>query len=93
MLSLRKVDSLERSRAEASSPGVVKNYFDLLDSTLTKNMIKTSPRQIYNCDETFLPLNERIEKAATLKNSKAVYCQAMCTTGHITPLVGLLLRA
>ena len=56
-LTLRKPDKLERSRAEALNPDVVKQYFELLNEVMEKNKLKTSPRQIYNCDETFVPLD------------------------------------
>lgn len=85
-LSLRKMDNLERSRAEALNPEVVRSYFELLDKVLTDNGIKNSPRQIYNTDETFIPLNESKEKAVTVKNTKTVYSQSMGSTEHITLL-------
>ena len=46
----------------------------------------TSTRQIYNCDETFVPLDCFREKAITLKNSKHVYMRAPGTSEHITML-------
>ena len=61
-LVLRKADYLERSRAEAFNPEIVKEYFEVLDKTLTQNDLKTHPRQLYNCDETFLPLDYTREK-------------------------------
>ena len=87
-LTLRKVDKLERSRAECLSPEVVKEYFDLLKKTLDENGITTSPRQIYNCDETFLPLDETREKGIFSKKSKCAYIQSTGTTDHITVLCG-----
>ena len=45
-LVLRKADSLECSRAEAFNPGIVKEYFNLLDKTLTKNECPTSNLQL-----------------------------------------------
>ena len=85
-LCLRKMDNLERTRAECLSPEVVSNYFDLLEKTLTENELINKPRQIYNADESFLPLNETKEKAVTLKNSKCVFSQSLGTTEHITLL-------
>ena len=67
---------------------MVNKYFDVLAETLTNNGLKNLPRQIYNCDETFLPLNEKKEKAVTVKNAKAVYSQSMGTTENITLLCG-----
>ena len=85
-LTLRKTDKLERSRAEALNPKVVEEYFKLLETTLDENGLKNCPRQIYNCDETFLPLDYSREKAVTLRGTKNVYCQAQGTTDHITLL-------
>jgi len=44
-LSLRKVDNLERTRAEALNPEVVSNYFDLVEKTIrtwSKKQAKTN---------------------------------------------------
>lgn len=85
-LALRKTDKLERSHAEALSPEMVREYFQLLKKTLEKNDLINSPRQLHNCDETFLPLDYTREKVVTLKNTKNVYAQAQGTTEHITVL-------
>ena len=85
-LTLCKVDTLERSRAEAFNQDVVNQHFGLLKKVLIDHGIMNCPRQLLNCDETFLPLNETKEKAATLKNSKTVYSQSMGSTEHITML-------
>ena len=82
-LTLRKIDMLERSRAEALNPEVVSEYFQLLSKTLDDNNL---PRQIYNCDETFLPLDHSKENAVTKKNVKSSYCQSYGTSEHITLL-------
>ena len=47
-----------------------------------------SPRRLYNCDETFLPLDGTREKAVTLKKAKYAYAQAHGTSDHITMLCG-----
>ena len=85
-LTLRRVDMLHRSRAEALNPHIVKEFFDLLHKTLTQHSILNSPTQIYNCDETFLPLDYTREKAVTAKGTKNVYCQALGISDHITVL-------
>ena len=85
-LTLRKADKLERSRAECLNPEVVKQYFKLLGDTLEKHKLKNSPRQIYNCDETFIPLDCSREKVIALKKSKNTYLQAQGTSEHITML-------
>ena len=66
------------------SPEVVKEYFNLPKKTFHENRITTSPRQIYNCDETFLPLDETRETGIFSKKSKCAYIQSTGTTKHIT---------
>ena len=88
-LTLRKVDTLDRSRAQSLNADVIKEYFDLLGKVLTENDLLSSPRQIYNCDETYLPLNESKEKAVTVKSAKSTYCQSTGSTEHITMLCGV----
>ena len=56
---------LERTRAEALNQVIVNEYFTLLSKTLDDSGLKNKPRQLYNCDETFLPLNCIKEKAVT----------------------------
>ena len=61
-LTPRTADNLEPSRANALTREVVDNYFECLKVTLEKNNLLNSPRQLFNCDETFLPLNIACEK-------------------------------
>ncbi len=53
---------------------------------LTDNGILNNCRQIYNCDETFVPLDYTREKVVTLKGTKNVYRQSQGTSEHITML-------
>jgi len=53
---------------------------------MEKNKLKNSPRQIYNCDETFVQLDCTREKVVTLKKSKNTYMQSQGTSEHITML-------
>ena len=85
ILTLRKADNLERSRAEAFNPDIVNEYFEMLDTVLTSNNLKKSPRRIYNCDETFLQDYTR-EKVITMKGSKNVHNQSVGTSDHISLL-------
>ena len=85
-LALCTADTLKRSRAEALNPDVVKEYFDLLHKCLDSNNLLRRPRQIYNCDETFLPLDYSREKVVAAKGSKNIYRQSHGTTEHITML-------
>ena len=85
-VTLRRADMLERSRAEALNPDVVNEYFGLLGETLDKLGLKNKPHQIFNCDETFLPLDCNKEKAVVRKGTKNSYCQSYGTSEHITLL-------
>ena len=49
-LTLRKVDQLDRSRAECLDPEVIEEYFKLLKKTLEENGLINSPCRLYNCD-------------------------------------------
>ena len=46
------------------------------------------PHRLYNCDETFLPMDGTREKAVTCKSTKPTYSQAIGTREHITMLCG-----
>ena len=46
------------------------NYFDLLEVTLTENDILSCPSQIFNCDETGMPLDPKPIKAVVAKGTK-----------------------
>ena len=87
-LTLRKLDKLDRSRARNCDPEVVSNYFALLKKTLEDNNLSRSPRCIYNCGESFLPLDGSREKAVTHIKRKTAYGQVNGTTEHITLLCG-----
>lgn len=85
-IALRKSDKLDRNRAEAFNETIVNEYFDLLEKKMEELGITTHPRQIYNCDETFLPLDYTRERVVAARGAKAVYSQSTGTTDHITLL-------
>ena len=85
-LALRRSDTLERSRADALNPTIVNEYYDLLYTVLDDNGLLNSPRQFFNCDETFVPLDYSREKVVTTKGVKNVYRQSQGTSDHITML-------
>ncbi len=86
IIRLRKADSLERSRAEHLQEDVTMEYFIKLESLLENGGLKNKPRQLINCDETFLPLDCSREKVVAAKGSKVVYNQNVGTSEHITLL-------
>ena len=87
-LTLRRVDNLERSLANSLTKEVVDSYFEIVKSILEENDLVNAPRQQFNCDENFLPLNFSCEKVIALKNTKHVYAHSRGTSEHITLLCG-----
>ena len=63
--------SLARAKA-SSDPEVFQHYFDLLESTLIEYNIGDKPAQIFNMDETGVPLSPDLPKGVFKKGSKAV---------------------
>ena len=51
---------------------VFKNYFDLLGETLMKYGLKDKPAQIYDCDESGMPLEHKMPKIIAAKGTKKV---------------------
>ena len=77
---------MERSRAEALNHQIVREHFDYLAATLTKNNLKNKPRNLYNCDKTLLPLDYTREKVVASRGAKVVYSQTYGTSGHVSLL-------
>ena len=69
-LSLRQASLLSYSRAVASDRDVIDRYFDLLEETLEKNNLNDKPAQIFNCDETGMPLNPKASKIISQRGDK-----------------------
>ena len=55
--SLKSTEQLSHARMLASIPGVLDNYFDLLEDTLVKNDLLHKPCMIFNVDETGMLLD------------------------------------
>lgn len=85
-LSLRSGDSTGYVRMNAMNQENLKTYFDLLDRVLTDNNLKVHPEQIYNMDETGLPLNPRPPKVVALRGQKKVRYQCPGSKSRITVL-------
>ena len=61
-LTLRVPSSLSKARALASTRDVIDRYFDLLEETLFENELKDCPCQIFNMDESGMPLDPKSMK-------------------------------
>ena len=72
-LSLRKPEQLTSSRAKATKKEIVDQWFELLGKTLKELDIENKPAQIYNVDETGLPLDPSKLKVIAEKGAKNVF--------------------
>ena len=71
-LSLRKGDATANVRMDSLNADTMKQYFSLLKDTLQEHGVMDSPAQIYNVDETGMPLDHRPPKILTKKGQKKV---------------------
>lgn len=69
-LSLRMSEPLGHVRAVCSSPEVLQRYFDILEDTLRSNELMDKPCQIFNCNETGMPLAPHPPRVVTKKGVK-----------------------
>ena len=74
-LALRTAEPLSYARLIAGNPEVLNYYYDLLENTLMENDLMDKPSQIFNTDETGLPLDPASLKVIVpsgYKHSQAV---------------------
>jgi hypothetical protein len=83
-LSLRKSDPTANVRMDCLTPETMKQYFELLKDVLEEHDLMESPGQIYNVDETGMPLDHRPPKIVTLKGQKKVRCRTSGNKSQIT---------
>jgi len=83
-LALRKGDNTAHSRMDAVNPDTMKHYFELLKETLTKNDLLNAPHQIYNVDESGVPLDPKALNVVTARGSKKVYTRSTGRKGQVT---------
>ena len=83
-LSLRKGDATANVWMDCLNPEAMKQYFDLLKDVLEENDLMDSPGQIYNVDETGMPLDHRPPKIVTKKGQKKVRYRTSGNKSQIT---------
>lgn len=66
-LGLRTAAVVSKSRATASNREDVDRYFDLLEETLNENDLRDKPGQIFNLDETDMPLDPKPPKTVHVR--------------------------
>ena len=70
VISLRTTSGLSVARAKASNPEVISSYFDMLEDVLLENELVDKPTQIFNMDETGMPLNPVPPKGVCKRGTK-----------------------
>ena len=83
-VSLRHAEPLSYARAAANNPLVIHKYFELLTETLEVNGLMQRPGQIFNCDETGLPLAHKPPKVVAHATQKHPYAVTSGDKSHIT---------
>ena len=83
-LTLRRGDATANVRMDCCNDDMLKQYFDLLNKALTENDLIDSPAQIYNVDESGIPLDHRPLKIITKKGQKKVRCRTSGNKKQIT---------
>ena len=68
-LSLRTAAPLSLVRAKASDPEMLSRYFDLLEQTLDENGLNGKPGQVFNMDESRMPLNPKAPRVVVERGS------------------------
>ena len=73
-ITLRTASPLSYARIVGSNPNIIGRYFDLLECTLQENELHDKPSQIFNLDETGMPLQPtppRVVAERGMKNPSA----------------------
>ena len=83
-LSLQKGDALFISRAQALTADNLKEYYDLLKTTLETHGLMNLPSRIYNMDKSGIPLDHKAPKIVAPKGMKKVHCRTSENKGQIT---------
>ena len=69
-VSLRTAATLSSARVRSSTTKEIDTYFDVLEQTLLENELLDKPCQIYNLDETGMPLDPKKLKVVSKKGVK-----------------------
>ena len=85
-ITLRTAAQLSYARVVGSNPTIIMKYFDLLEQTLTDNELLDKSSQIFNLDETGMPLNPSQPRVVVGRGSKHPSAPASGDKSHITVL-------
>ena len=83
-IALRKGDSMETVRFQCTNEVTIANYYDLLETVLEENDLWDKPSQIYNMDETGMPLDPPKLRVCAQRGQKKVRQRGSGNRGQIT---------
>ena len=78
-VTIRRAEHVSYARAVSSSPEIIDHYYNVLEQTLVDNELQSSPSQVFNMDETGMPLEPDLPHVIAAKGEKHVSC---ITTGN-----------
>ena len=81
---LRRPDRLDRGRALFSSAMILKDYFNLLKTTLDEGDYHNRPQDIWNCDETIVDLNKSTQRVIVPKRRRSAHSRDVASSEHIS---------
>ena len=90
-LVLRKGNSTSFLRMDAMNKDTIDHYFNLLEDTLKEHDLLNAPLQLYNVDESGIPLDPKAPKVVTVKGTKKARYQPPGRKGQITMAAGQVL--
>ena len=77
-------DSTSNTRMDAINSETISQYNELVKETLEQNKLMNSPQQIYNIDETGVPLDPNALIVVAARGSKKVRVKSTGKKGQIT---------
>ena len=83
-LSLRKGDSTAAVRLSCTNAENLKQYFSLLGKVLTENDLLEKPAQLYNMDETGMPIDHKPPNVIAKKGQKKVRYRSAGNKSQVT---------
>ena len=86
-LSLRTAAPLSKPRAQATDRDTFDRYYELLENTMKENGLLSKPLQIFNCDESGMPLASKLPKVIAKKEEKNPQYVTADTKAQITVMM------
>ena len=83
-MTLRAAAPLSKARFVATDPEVINRYFDLLEETLERSVLEDKPAQVFNMDETGMPLDPKSMKCVAPRGAKTVLAPSSGDKTQIT---------